>query len=151
MPYIWFWVYQLVEHTPKFVQYQFTKLGRLTASDTKKRAKIILKLFILTRRLAFRRNEGGSSNREKLRECLIFDCGCTGSQSTPQNLLNINLPNLVGYLQETLWKEQRIILKFFFLSQKEVIRKKQATLWKEEKESNVLFVILGALVWQSTP
>ena len=127
MPFIWFWVHQLAEHTTKSVQYQFTKLVRLTATDTKKGTKIILKLLILTRRPVLRRKQGEPSDREKLRECLIFSSGCSDWKSTSQNLLNINLPNLVGYLQEMLRKEQKFILKFFFLSRKQV-RKKQTTL-----------------------
>ena len=93
---------------PKSVQYPFTKFGRMNATDPKKGAKIILKLLILTWRPALRKNQGGPSNREKLRECFILDSGCTGWQNTPQNLLNINLPNLVGWLQETLRKEQKL-------------------------------------------
>ena len=41
MSYIWFWVQWLVEHAPKFVQYKFNKLGRLTATHPKEGAKII--------------------------------------------------------------------------------------------------------------
>ena len=93
---------------PKSVQYQFTKLGRVTATDPKKGANIILKLIILTRRPALRKNQGGQSNREKLREWLVSDPGYTGWQSALQNLLNINLLNLVCWFHETLRKEQKL-------------------------------------------
>ena len=112
--YVWFWVHRLAEHAPRSVQYQFTNLGRLTATDPWKGAKIILKLLILTRRPALRKNHGGPSNRVKPRQCLIFDSGCTGSQSMPQNVFNINLPNLVGSLQVTLRKEQKLFGSLFF-------------------------------------
>ena len=47
IPYVWFWVHWLAEHTPKCVKYQFTKLGWLTARDPKEGAKYILKFFFL--------------------------------------------------------------------------------------------------------
>ena len=37
--------------------------------------------------------------------------GCTSWQSTPQNLLNINLPNLWGWLQVIPKEGAKIILK----------------------------------------
>ena len=94
MTHIWFWVHWLAEHTPKSGQYKFTKSCRLTGKDPKKGAKIVLKLLILTWRPVLGKKVGGLSNREKLRESLIFDSGCTGWQSTPQNLVSINLPNI---------------------------------------------------------
>ena len=48
MPYIWLWVHWLVEHSSKFVKYEFIRLGHLTARDPKKGAKIILKFFFLS-------------------------------------------------------------------------------------------------------
>ena len=108
MHYIWFWVHWLVEHAPKPVQYQFTKLGPLTSRKPKEGAKLSLKWLFLTRSPVLTKKQRGLSNREKLRECLIFDSGCTGSQSTLQNLLNITLPNLVGWLQETLSKKRKL-------------------------------------------
>ena len=108
MPFIWFWVYRLEEHTTKSVQYQFTKLGRLIATDLKKTSKIILKQLVLIRRTVLRRNEGRPSNREKLRECLLFDSEYTGWQSTPQNLFNSNSPNLISSLQQTLRKDEKL-------------------------------------------
>ena len=92
MTYIWFWVHWLAEHTPKSGQYKFAKSCRLTGRDPKEGTIIVLKLLILTWRPVLGKKVGGLSNREKLRESLIFDSGCTGWQSTPQNLVNINLP-----------------------------------------------------------
>ena len=94
MTYIWFWVHWLAERTPKSGQYKFTNSCRLTGGDTKEGAKIVLKLLILTWRPVLGKKVGGLSNREKLRESLIFDSGRTGWQSTPQNLANISLLNI---------------------------------------------------------
>ena len=66
MPYIPFWVHQFAEHATKSVKNQFTKLGRMTLTDSNKKAKIILKLLILSRRTVLRRNQGGPSNKENL-------------------------------------------------------------------------------------
>ena len=85
--YIWFWVQRLAEHAPKSV-YRFTKLVRLIARDPKEGAKILL---FLTRRPVLRRKQRPLWKEQKEWKCLIFDFGCTGWQSTPQNLLNINL------------------------------------------------------------
>ena len=98
MTYIWFWVHWLAEHAPKYAQYQFTRFVRLTVRDPKEGAKIILKLLFVTRKRVLIKNQRTLSNKEKLRKWLIFDSGCTGWQSTPQNLLNINLLNLVAWL-----------------------------------------------------
>ena len=112
MTYIWFSVHCLAEHSLKFVKYQFTRFFWLTGRNFSEETKFILKLFSLTWRRVLRKTQWGLSNREKLRECLIFDSGCTGCQSTPQNQLNINLPNLVHWLQETLGKEQKLFSSY---------------------------------------
>ena len=98
----------------------------MNATGPKKGAKIILKLLNLTWRPALRKNQGGPSNREKLRECFILDSGCTGWQNTPQNLLNINLPNLVGWLQETLRKEQKLFRSDTFQLDGKFLKKNKA-------------------------
>ena len=72
-----------VEHAPQSGKCRLTKFRRLTGRDLKEGAKIILKLLILTRRPVLRKNQGGLSNREKLREWLIFDSGSTGWHGTP--------------------------------------------------------------------
>ena len=61
-----------------------------------------------------RKNQGGQSNREKLRECILYDCGCTVCHSTPQYLTNINLRNLVERLQETLPNKQNLLSSYSF-------------------------------------
>ena len=151
MPYIPFWVHQFAEHATKSVKNQFTKLGRMTLTDSNKKAKIILKLLILSRTTVLRRNQGGPSNKENLWEFHVFDSGCTDWQSTPQNLLNIKLPNLVGCLQEMLWKEQKNILKFFFLSRKQVIRKKTNKAMKRRKRAECQICDFRCTGWLSTP
>ena len=50
MPYIWFWVHWLAKHAPNSVQYEFTKLGRLTAVDPKEGAKNYWNFFFLSRK-----------------------------------------------------------------------------------------------------
>ena len=92
------WVHWLAQHAPKSPKYLIIKFGQLTARNLIEAAQIILKLHSLARMRVLRKNQGGLSNKEKLQECLIFDFGCTGWQSTPQNLLNIDLPSLVCWL-----------------------------------------------------
>ena len=111
----------------------------MNATGPKKGAKIILKLLILTWRPALRKNQGGPSNREKLRECFILDSGCTGWQNTPQNLLNINLPNLVGWLQETLRKEQKLFRSDTFQLDGKFLKKKQSTI-KRRKTAKMPYI-----------
>ena len=57
MTYILFWLHWLAEQAPKSVEYEFTKLGRLTARDPKKGAKVILKFFFLSRKQVLRKKE----------------------------------------------------------------------------------------------
>ena len=85
----------LPERVPRPANYQFTKFGQLDPRDPREGAKIMFQLLFLTQRPILRKIQGGLSDKEKLRECLLFDNGCTGWQSTPQNLLNIELPNSV--------------------------------------------------------
>ena len=148
MSYICFWGHWEGEWTSKSVQYKFTKLGRMTATCPKEGAKIVSKLLILTRRPVLRKNQGGPSNREKLRECLIFDSGCTGWQSTPENLLNINLSNLVGCLQNPLRKVQKLFGSLqFYLESKLSEKSKQ----HHEKKKKRAIWDFGCTGWQSTP
>ena len=122
----------------------------MNAADPKKGAKIILKLLIVTWRPALRKNQGGPSNREKLRECFILDSGCTGWQNTPQNLLNINLPNLVGWLQKTL--KSKIYFEVSLSNSKPSFSKKNKEHYQKKKKStNVWYLILDALVATGLP
>ena len=79
----------LAKHAPNSTKNQFTKFGPRTARDPKEGDTLS------NSKANFKKKPRGLSNREKLRECLIFDSGCTGWQSDPQNQLNISLPNLV--------------------------------------------------------
>ena len=108
MSYIWFREHWLAEHAPKSVKYRFSKFGRLTATDHTEGAKIILNLFFQSPRGVLIKHQRALSNTENWWKWLIFDSGCTGWQSTPQNLLNINLANLVGWLQDTIGKEGKL-------------------------------------------
>ena len=52
---IWFWLHWLLEHTPKYVQDQFTSFCWLTTKDPREGVKIILKLFFLTWKESFKK------------------------------------------------------------------------------------------------
>ena len=108
MFYIWFWVHWLAEQAQKSVQYQFTKLGRMTATYFKEGVKIIWKFVFLSRKQVIRKKQTIVWKEENKPKCLMCNFGCTGWHGTPQNLFNINLPNLVGWLQQTLRKEQKL-------------------------------------------
>ena len=108
MSYIWFRVHWLVGHAPESVKYKFTKFGRLSVTDHREGAKITLKSFFLSSRRVLIKNKRALSNTENWWKWLIFDSGCSNWQSTPQNLLNIDLANLVSWLQKTIEKEQKL-------------------------------------------
>ena len=209
MPYIWFWVHWLVEHTSKFVKFEFTKLisadcilklifvsrrqvlvktkkhyptwktgendlcfilgalvaehalkyveyrfikfGRLTGSDPKDVAKIIFQLLFSTLRRVLIKNQRLLPNEEHWWKCLIFDSGCTGWKSMPQNLLKIKLPNLIGWLQQSLMKEQKLSWSSCFYLEGKLSDKKQKTLWKEEKEQQCLICDFRCIDWAYLP
>ena len=71
-----YWLDWLVEHTPKSVQYKFTKLSRLTARQSKEGATIVLKSLFLTERAVLKRQRA-LLKEEKEPKYLIFDFGCT--------------------------------------------------------------------------
>ena len=102
MSYIWFWVHWLAEHAPISATCQFTKLTGLTVGNAGEGAKNYYLTIII---ILLYKTENG-------RKWLIFDSVCTGSQSIPQNLVNIDLPNLVGWLKETLSKEQKSLASY---------------------------------------
>ena len=103
-PNIWFWVHCLAKHAPKSAKDQFTKLCRLISGAIREGAKINFKIPYLTWRQVLTNNQRALLKREKLQKCLQFDSGCTVCQSTPQNMLYINLLNFVGLLHEPLEK-----------------------------------------------
>ena len=90
MTYTWFWVHWLAEHAPKSLKYRFTKFGQLAGRSPSEGVKIVLNLQFLAWGRVLRKNQGGLLNKEKLHGCLIFDSGCTGWQSTPQSMVNID-------------------------------------------------------------
>ena len=150
LSFIWFCVHWLAEHAPKSVKYRFTKLAWLTPRDTKKGAKIIFRLPFLTWRWVLRKNQRRLLKREKLRECLIFDSRYTGWQSMPQNLFNINLPNLVGWFQETLRSKSFFGCSSFWFENK-FSGKNKKHYEKTKKGENVLYLILSAVVGRARP
>ena len=78
MFYMWFWVHWLTEYVPKSVQYQFTKLYRLTARDPKEGAKIIWKFVFLYQKQVIGKKQRTLCKEEKDPKCLICDFECTG-------------------------------------------------------------------------
>ena len=83
----------------------------------------MLKLLFLTPRLehVLRKKQRATSTttkkkkkKKKNAEKLRFDSGWTAWQRASQNLLEINLPNFVGWLQEPSKKEQKLILRYPF-------------------------------------
>ena len=170
----------LLEQARMSAKYQFTKFGRLTGRDFNDGAKIILRLLFLTRRsILERKGQRGLSNREKLCECLLFDSGCTGWQSTP--LVNINLPNWrkkgkmsyiwfwVHWLPEHVpisaryqfteygvptardpSERAKIILKLPFLTRRRVSIKIQRALHHKKNWWKWLMFEFGCTGWQST-
>ena len=127
MTYILFCVHWFSEHAPKSSKYRFTRFGRLTGRDPKEGTKFILRLLFLTRRWVLIKYQRALHYREYWRKWLIFDCGCTGWQTTPKKLLNINLSKFVGWFQETLRSEQNYF---------EVLLCNSNTSFQKKKESN---------------
>ena len=79
---------------------------------------------------------------------LIFGSGCTGWQTTPtpQKYGKYQFTKL-GQLTPRDPKEGvKIISKFFFVTRKQVLRKKQRALWRKDMSENVLYLILGELI-----
>ena len=67
-------------------------------------------------------------------------------------MLKINSPNLFGWLQETLRKEQKLFgSSSFYLESKLSQKKNKEHYVKKKKIQNVLYVILGALVGRAHP
>ena len=104
MSYNRFWVLWLAEHAPKSTQYRLNKFGRLTPKNIRDGENIILELLFLSRRRILIKNERALPSTKSKRLWLIFDAACTCWQSMHQKLLNIDLPKLVGWLEETLKK-----------------------------------------------
>ena len=82
----------------------------------------MLKLLFLTPRLEHvlkkkqraKQKKKKKKKKKKNAEKLRFDSGWTAWQRASQNLLEINLPNFVGWLQEPSKKEQKLILRYPF-------------------------------------
>ena len=76
---------------------------------------------------------------------MLADFECTGWQSLLQNLFITNLPNLIGWLQQTLRKEQKLFWSSFYLGSR-LSEKNKQHFEKKKKNQNVLYVVIGALV-----
>lgn len=66
-------------------------------------------------------------------------------------MFSINLPNLVGWLQETLMKDQKLFWNYSFYLEGQALRKKQRALWKAENERKYLIFDFECTGCQSTP
>ena len=105
MTYIWFWVYWLAEYAHKSVKYRSTKFGGLTGRDPNERAKAISQLIFLTRRRVLEKPEEHYPTANTGENGLYLILGAlVDQQSRPQNLIDIDLPNLVCWLEEILRK-----------------------------------------------
>ena len=113
MPYIWFSVHWLAEHSPKSGKYRLTKLGRLTGRDPEER-DYSFEITLSNSKMNFNEKPNSTTPPRAVRKWLIFDSGCTGWQSMLQNLENIDLLNFVGWLEETLRKEQNLCWSYSF-------------------------------------
>ena len=100
------------KNTSRSVKDQLTKLGWLISGFITKGEKLKFKTPCLTWWQVLSKNQRAPSNREKLQQCFKFHSGCNFWQSTPQNLLNINLQSFSSCLQEPSEKEQKEILSY---------------------------------------
>ena len=67
-------------------------------------------------------------------------------------MFSINLPNLVGWLQETLMKEQKLFWNYSFYLEGQALREKNKEHYeKQKKDENILYLILSALVAKARP
>ena len=138
-----------VEQAPKSVKCILTKFGLLTGKDSSKGVNIILQFTLSSSGgEILRKNQWGLLKREKLHECFIFDSGCHSWESISLNLFNINLPNLVGWLQETLRNGQKLFWSYsFFLTRTSVLRKISKSTMNRRKRAKMFYIsFLGALV-----
>ena len=120
-------MYCLEKYAPKSAKDQFTKLLLLISGGIRQGAKINFIMSYLIRRQVLRNNQRALSKRDKLWKYLKFDSGCTVCQSTPQNLLYINLPNFLGWFHEPLEKEQKLFLSTLPNSKIIFIHKRKST------------------------
>lgn len=97
---------------PRSIKDQLTKLDQLISRDIREGAKINFKIPYLIQRKVWSKNQRALANTENPQKCFKFDSGSTVYQSMSQNLLNINLTNFVECLQETLGKEENLVLRF---------------------------------------
>ena len=134
----------LAKHTSKYAKQQFTKLCRVTSGTIREGAKIVLKLFFLTQRRVLRKCKENFET-EKLRKSLKVDSGSTVWERTPKNMLKINFQNLVGWRQEGLGKEQKLLLRYSSNSKESFKHKPKSTIIKIKAAKMLLNLILIAL------
>ena len=68
MSFIWYWMYWLAGHPTKYSKYEFIKVGRMTPTDPKEEAKIILKFLFVTRKRVFRKKQRTIPKEDKKRK-----------------------------------------------------------------------------------
>ena len=96
------------EHATKSIKYQFTKFGRLSARDPMEGAKNYFEVLLSISKRSYQKKTSNAMKRRKRVKCLICDFGCTALAEYALNLFNINLPNFVGSLQQTLRKDEKL-------------------------------------------
>ena len=132
----------MTKHVPKFAKDTLTKLCRLISGAVREGVKINFKITHLIGKQVLSKHQRALSNREKLQKC---------RQSTPQNLLNINLPNLVGCFQELSEKEQKFDLRCLIYFKGKAEAKNKEHYQREKNSENVLNLILDALFGRARP
>ena len=111
----------------------------LTVRNSREGARIIFKILFLSPQRVLLKNQRALSSTENGRKWLLFDSGCSGWQSTPENLVNIDLPNLVGWLQDTLWKEQKLF-RVILSNSKASFNKKTSNFIQHKKWAKLTYI-----------
>ena len=138
------------EHAPKSLKYQIIKFGRLNATNFSEVAKIILKLHFFTRVRVLRKNKEDYQTKKNCDNVLYLILGATGWQNTPENLLNINLPNLSADCKRPSGRSKNYFVVTLSNS-KASFKKKPMRNIKQKNCENALYLILGALVGRAHP
>ena len=135
----------------KTVKYRFTKVGRLTETNAKEVAKIILRLIFLTGRYVLRKIQRALPHREHRRKWPIFDSGCTGWNSMAENFVNIIFTKSARLSGRDPSEGVKITFNLHFLTWTQVLRKNQRGLLNREKLHGCFIFDSGCTGWQSKP
>ena len=141
MPYIWFWVHWLVEHTSKFVKFEFTKLIS---------ADCILKLIFLSRRQVLVKTKKHYPTWKTGENDLCFILGALVAEHTLKYVEYrfIKFGRLTGSDPKDVAK---IIFQLLFSTLRRVLIKDQRLLPNEEHWWKCLIFDSGCTGWKSIP